>query len=259
MLRSANARELEDSNAAGVDSWEHFCREEARQAACSFLERVKRFKSRNASARDVHDSTFTNEFSAAFLEESSVLMASGDAHFQPSCGAVRMNGQLSQSHAGFPINRSASTRAGVGGRSRTIVRDESKTSVKSSSSGGKKAWWSNIFKWSKSKRDRRSNNGGGAGLSSSGEYLSPNSSRSNSSSHQQWRRRVILDGQVQLLDLNETEGPLQWTQCKLVLAEAQGHHQVEIFMPPKVREASERASVSVRERVCVCVCVCECM
>lgn len=232
MLRSANSRELEDSNATGVDSWEHFCREEARQAACSFLERVKRFKSRNASARDVHDSTFTNEFSAAFLEESSVLMASGDTHLQ-ACGAVRMNGQ-SQSH-GFSMNRSASTRAG--GRSRTYVREESKTSVKSSSNGGKKAWWSNIFKWSKSKRDRRNN--GGAGLSSSGEYLSPSSSRSSSSSHQQGRRRVILDGQVQLLDLNETEGPLQWTPCKLVLAEAQGHHQVEMFMPPKVSEGSE--------------------
>ena len=226
MLRSANARELEDSNATGVDSWEHFCREEARQAACSFLERVKRFKSRNASARDVHDSTFTNEFSAAFLEESSVLMASGDTQLQ-AC-AVTMNGQ-SQSH-GFSFNRSASTRAGRG--SRTYVREESKASVKSSS--GKKAWWSNIFKWSKSKRDRRNN--GGAGLSSSGEYLSPSSSRSNSSSNQQCRRRVILDGQVQLLDLNETEGPLQWTQCKLVLAEAQGHHQVEMFMPPKVSE-----------------------
>ena len=229
MLRAANARELEDSNATGVDSWEHFCREEARQAACSFLERVKRFKSRNASARDVHDSTFTNEFSAAFLEESSVLMASGDTQLQ-AC-AVTMNGQ-SQSH-GFSINRSASTRAGRG--SRTYVREESKASVKSSS--GKKAWWSNIFKWSKSKRDRRNN--GGAGLSSSGEYLSPSSSRSNSSSNQQRRRRVILDGQVQLLDLNETEGPLQWTQCKLVLAEAQGHHQVEIFMPPKVSEVRE--------------------
>lgn len=227
MLRSASGRE-EDSNATGVDSWEHFCREEARQAACSFLERVKRFKSRNAAARDVHDSTFTNEFSAAFLEESSVLMASGDTQLQ-AC-AVSMNGQ-SQSH-GFSrsiLNRSASTRAG--GSSRTFVREESKASVKSSS--GKKGWWSNIFKWSKSKRDRR-NNSGSSGLSSSGEYLSPSSSRSNSSSHQQGRRRVILDGQLQLLDLNETEGPLQWTPCKLVLAEAQGHHQVEIFMPPKV-------------------------
>ena len=228
MLRSANGRS-EDSNTTGVDSWEHFCREEARQAACSFLERVKRFKSRNAAARDVHDSTFTNEFSAAFLEESSVLMASGDTQLQ-AC-AVSMNGQ-SQSH-GFSrsINRSASTRAG--GSSRTLVREESKASVKSNS--GKKTWWSNIFKWSKSKRDRR-NNSGSTGLSSSGEYLSPSSSRSNSSSHQQGRRRVILDGQLQLLDLNETEGPLQWTPCKLVLAEAQGHYQVEIFMPPKVSE-----------------------
>ena len=241
MLRSAatNAREVEDSNATGVDSWERFCREEARQAACSFLERVKRFKSRNASARDVHDSTFTNEFSAAFLEESSMLMASGDTQMQASCSAVpRMNGQ-SQSH-GFSLNRSASTRAGAGaggyGGRAAFVRQESKASVKSS--GGKKAWWSNIFKWSKSKRDRRNN--GRPGLSSSGEYLSPSSSRSNSSSTNNQsagnRRRVILDGLVQLLDLNETEGPLQWTQCKLVLAEAQGHHQVEIFMPPKVSE-----------------------
>ncbi len=243
MLRSAtNARtELEaDSNGTGVDSWEHFCREEARQAACSFLERVKRFKSRNASARDVHDSTFTNEFSAAFLEESSMLMASGDTQLQASslalsCGAVRMNGQPQS--RGSPFSRSASTRVGHGagraggGAGREFVRQESKASVKSSS--GKKAWWSNIFKWSKSKRDRRNN--GRPGLSSSGEYLSPSSSRSNSgSNNQQGRRRVILDGQVQLLDLNETEGPLQWTQCKLVLAEAQGHHQVEIFMPPKV-------------------------
>ena len=214
MLRSASR---EDHITSGVDSWEHFCREEARQAACSFLERVKRFKTRNAAARDVHDSTFTNEFSAAFLEESSVLMASGDT--QLGCA---INGQ-SQSH-GFAINRTTSTRSGRG----TFMREESKSS---SSSGGKKAWWSNIFKWPKSKRDRRNNSGSG-GLSSSGEYLSP--SRSNSTAQQ--RRRVILDGQLRLLDLTETEGPLLWTPCKLVLAEAQGHYQVEIFMPPKVSE-----------------------
>lgn len=235
MLRSANGsstrrvvRELEDSFATGVDSWEHFCREEARQAACSFLERVRRFKTRNAAARDVHDSTFTNEFSAAFLEESSVLMASEDAHL----GCSVNNGQ-SQSRD-FPYNRSASARAAA---TRSMyVREDSKSSAKSGNGGGKKAWWSSIFKWSKSKRDKRNNGGrsGGAGLSSSGEYLSP-SSRSGSTSYGP-RRRVILDGQLQLLDLNETTGPLLWTQCKLVLAEAQGHYQVEIFMPPKVSE-----------------------
>lgn len=213
MLRSASR---EDSIASSVDSWERFCREEARQAASSFLERVKRFKSRNAAARDVHDSTFTNEFSAAFLEESSVLMASGDV--ERSCP---VNGQA-QSRSFF--SRSISTRS----ERSTFARNESKTSVKSGSSGsggggGKKTWWSQIFKWSKSKRRNNSS------LNSSGEY----GSRMNGGSSAQ-RRRVILDGSVQLLDLNETAGPLLWTPCKLVLAEAQGNFQVEIFIPPKV-------------------------
>lgn len=210
MLRLASR---EDSIASNVDSWERFCREEARQAASSFLERVKRFKSRNVAARDVHDSTFTNEFSAAFLEESSVIMASGDA--QLGCA---INGQA-QSNAYYRPNDST--------RSDTFARIESKTSIKSSSSsssGGKKAWWSHIFKWPKSKRRNQNSRG----LISSGEYGSRPSGNT--------QRRVILDGQLQLLDLSETVGPLLWTPCKLVLAEVQSNFQVEIFIPPKVSE-----------------------
>ena len=207
----------EDSIVSSVDSWERFCREEARQAASSFLDRVKRYKTRNSAARDVHDSTFTNEFSAAFLEESSVLMASGNVQMR-ACS----NGQA-QSRSFF--SRSVSTRSDRG----TFARHESKASIKSggsSSSGSKKNWWSHIFKWPKSKR-RNNNNG----LNSSGEYES--GSRLNGATH---KRRVILDGHLQLLDLNETVGPLLWTPCKLVLAEAQGHFQVEIFIPPKVSD-----------------------
>ena len=51
-------------------TWERFCREQARESATKFFDKVRRFKERNPSTSDIHDSVFANEFSAAFLEES---------------------------------------------------------------------------------------------------------------------------------------------------------------------------------------------
>ena len=200
-----------NGNISAVRSWENFCREEAREAASAFLDRVRRYKSRNTGARDVHDSTFTNEFSAAFLEESSVLMASGDH-------AENRSHSNSNGYASMLV-RSMPSPVRLG-------HEDSATSIKStgSSSRGSKAWWSNLFKWPKGRRERRSGNLNSSS-GSSARAISPQ------------RKVVVKEGTVQLLDFSDA---LNWNQCKLMLSEVQGNHQVEVFCPPKV---------------CVCVCV----
>ena len=81
--------------------------------------------------------------------------------------------------------------------------------------GGGKAWW-NIFKWSKLSK-------GEAGLSSS-RKISASSAEG----------RKVLEGVVNLLDMNDPQQCLSWQQCKLVLHLVQGNYQLEVFSPPKV-------------------------
>ena len=191
-------------------TWEHFCREEAREAASAFLERVRRFKSRHTTARDVHDSTFTNEFSAAFLEESTLLMASGGT-LSPTNPTGSLPGELH----------------GRVGRSRETARqrgDSKKTS-----------WWSGLFKLSKSKRSKERH-------SSESSTSSVNSASSNRLQHggstRQKRKgiRVVKETVlVQLLNLSECDiDEASWSTCKLMLVEQQGNYQIEIYCPPKV-------------------------
>ena len=50
-------------------------------------------------------------------------------------------------------------------------------------------------------------------------------------------RDVVLDQIVSQLNLNDgwERGRMSWTRCRLVLAKAQGNHQLEIYSPYKVR------------------------
>ena len=98
--------------------WERFCREEAREVALTFLDKVRRFKGRHPSVGEVHDTVFTNEFSAAFLEETAILMAEGG-------GDSVVDGSQRQEQRS------------TGRETRTRGR-----------------WWNNIFKWPKLSRGR---------------------------------------------------------------------------------------------------------
>ena len=86
--------------------------------ALTFLDKVRRFKGRHPSVGDVHDTVFTNEFSAAFLEETAILMAEGG-------GDSVVDGSQRQEQRS------------TGRETRTRGR-----------------WWNNIFKWPKLSRGR---------------------------------------------------------------------------------------------------------
>ncbi len=203
-------------------TWERFCREEAREAASAFLERVRRFKSRHASARDVHDSTFTNEFSAAFLEESSVIMASeGETVLPTTSGAF-----------------TTSLPADINNRIGTSRQKGSK-----SSSG--KSWWSGLFKWKSKSRERHSS---GSSTSSTTGGSGPTQLTSMGSTKQKKRRsiRVVKEtAVVQLLNLSsecEDGDDMNWSSCKLMLVVQQENYQLEIYTPPRVSGVSRESS-----------------
>ena len=207
-------------------TWERFCREEAREAASAFLERVRRFKGRQAAARDVHDSTFTNEFSAAFLEESSILMANvGETTLPTTNGGATFTTSLpSDLH-----NRVEAT----GTRRRATAK---------TSSPSKSSWWSGLFKWPKSKRSSRERGSSNSSSSSTTASTSSPSSASriqSTGSTKQKRKqrgiRVVKETPiVQLLNLSESDEGADWSTCKLMLVEQQENYQLEIYSPPKV-------------------------
>lgn len=198
-------------------TWERFCREEAREAASAFLERVRRFKGRHATARDVHDSTFTNEFSAAFLEESSILMASEGETILPT------------------TNNSFTTSLPSDIHTRVRSRDTGRRRTTKQGSPSKSSWWNGLFKWSKSKRTPREERDSGASGASGGG--SNNRIQSSGSTKQKRKRgiRVVKETPlVQLLNLSESEDGVDWSLCRLMLVEQQDNYQIEIYCPPKV-------------------------
>lgn len=199
-------------------TWERFCREEAREAASAFLERVRRFKSRHASFRDVHDSTFTNEFSAAFLEESSVLMASeGETVLPTTTGTFTTS-----------LPADVNNRVGHG-------RDTNRRKATKFSSG--KSWWSGLFKWKSKSRERHSS---GSSTSSNIGSSGPSRLHAMGSTKQKKRGiRVVKEtALVQLLNLSECDDKdeMNWSSCKLMLVEQQDNYQLEIYSPPRVSD-----------------------
>lgn len=202
-------------------TWERFCREEAREAASAFLERVRRFKSRHATARDVHDSTFTNEFSAAFLEESSILMANGGETIPTTNGGATFTTSLpSDIHSRV-------------GNNHVSNRESNRRRTTKNSSPSKSSWWNGLFKWSKSKRSSSERHSSGSSSSTSG---STSRIQSVGSTKQKKRDiRVVKETLlVQLLNLSESEDGMEWSPCKLMLVEQQENYQIEIYCPPKV-------------------------
>ena len=95
-----------------TSSWERFCKDEARDAAGRFVERMRGYKQRDPAARGVHESFFASEFSARFIDE-----------------------VLAQS-------REESKRGGTSRKGRKIS---------GGSVGGGRSWW-NIFRWGRSSR-----------------------------------------------------------------------------------------------------------
>lgn len=189
-------------------SWESFCREEAKQWASAFLDRVRRFKLRNALARNVHDSTFTNEFSAAFLEESSILMANDNAN-----DMVYTNDRPGHFTTSLPSTQALSTRAN---------RQESSTPRKTTSKA--RSWLSHLFKWPKSQRARRTS----AASVTSNTPGQGRTTRANTN--------VLKEGTVQMLNMNadDSSSSSAWQQCNLMLLEDRGNHQLKVYCPPKV-------------------------
>lgn len=216
MLRSRGSQTQRQPQSRPQNSWtwESFCREEARETASAFIEKVRRFKSWNAQAREVHDTVFTNEFSAAFLEESSVLMASGE----------RNGGST------FTASLPASVHGGLNTGDGSNQRE-----TKNHTSSGPKSWWSGLLKWSKSRRARdRSSSGSSASSSNSNRLTVGGSTR-----HRRRNIRVVKEtGTVQLLNLNEQENQdvMSWNLCRLVLVVQQDNYQLEIYTPPKVSD-----------------------
>lgn len=187
-------------------SWETFCREEARQWASAFLERVRSFKIRNPVSREVHDSAFTNEFSAAFLEESSILLTDSNSMFPHA------NGESTRFTSSMPSSQSQGIL-----RSPTSGSEASSSSRKSTKA---KSWISHLFKWSKSQKSRRS---------------SPSSP---SSSRQGCIRRnteVLKEELVRMLNMNadNSSSSSAWQQCRLTLLKENTNHQLEIYSPSK--------------------------
>ena len=231
-------------------TWEQFCREEAREAAYAFLDSVRRFKSRHATAREVHDSTFTNEFSAAFLEESSLLMASGtavmDSHATTNGGSSFTTSLPADIHG--RIRRSSS-------RESDRVRENQRGENRSSNTG--KSWWSSLFKWtSKSKRNSRERRPSGSSTSSSG------SSRLHSMGSTRQKKRDIRvvkeTALVQMLNLSECEDQdgMHWNPCKIMLVEHQENFQIEIYSPPKVSNLHQLIiSRALFFSSCMCTCL----
>lgn len=202
--------ELETNPARGggrsgqqLASWKVFCREEARQWASTFLERVRRFKVIDVSLRDIHDSTFTNEFSAAFLEEASVLLADANQ----SSTNDRSSPPLTRN---LPPHHSPSTRPTSPLNSST--RKNSKA----------KSWLSNLFRWPKTSKNC-------TGVVSSTSAPS-RESRSNTNI-------ILKEGIVQILNMNadNSSSSDSWQQCTLMLLEDHGNHQLKVYTPSKVR------------------------
>lgn len=204
-------------------TWERFCREEAREAASAFLERVRRFKSRHATARDVHDSTFTNEFSAAFLEESSVLMASAGETILPTTtsGTPSLAADVQNNNV-------------VGGS-----EPDRRLTTKQNNSNSRKSWWNGLFKWSKSKRSGESQGSPTSGSSTSSNSGQSQKHRAAGSTKVKKKRgiKVVKEtASVQLLNLSECEDKdeMNWSPCRLTLVEQQDNYQIEIYSPPRV-------------------------
>ncbi len=187
---------VDGSRTSNPSAWETFCREEARQWASAFLERVRSFKLRNTVASGVHDSTFTNEFSAAFLEESSLLLQSNT------------NGMLSNGDPRGITTSLSSTRS-------ESVEASLPPEVSSPRKANKKSWFSHLFKWSKS-RSRTS------GASTSRQ------------ARQRRNTNVFKDELVRMLNLNADESTSAWQSCRLALLEDNGNPQLEIYCPSKV-------------------------
>lgn len=207
-------------------TWERFCREEAREAASAFLDRVMRFKARHAAAMDVHDSTFTNEFSAAFLEESSILMA--------SVGDTILPTTTTASGATFTTSLPADIRSRVGSNNSGPVGGSGE---ENSRHKGKSSWWSGLFKWSnKSKRSRAKGSRHSSGSSTSSNAQSV-PSRMHSTKQKKRGIRVVKEtATVQLLNLSECDDRdgMNWSPCRLTLVQQQENYQVEIYTPPRV-------------------------
>ena len=164
---------------------------------------------RNPIARGVHDSTFTNEFSAAFLEESSVLMTSTTSN-----GVLpHANGESSQLTSSLLTSDSHST------ISTPATSSEATPSPRKSGNSKAKSWISHLFKWSKSQRGRRSG--------------------PSSSSRQGRTRRntdMVKEDVVRMLNMNADDSlsVCAWQQCRLALLKENTNHQLEVYCPPKV-------------------------
>lgn len=235
MLQESVGRSRPQTQPQQNQTWESFCREEAREAACAFLEKVRRFKTRHVPARGVHDSTFTNEFSAAFLEESSLLMASDETRSTAATAAAAAAGSGGGSGSGAsngPSAFTASLPADVHSRTRPRAVESNSRRPKSKSS-----WWNGLFKWStKSKNsnsaDRQSN---GSRTSSSSSLARP---QATAASRPRGRDVTYVKDTptAQYMNLSETQDLILWSPCRLVLVEERSNYQVEIYSPPKVSE-----------------------
>ncbi len=179
---------------SNTSSWETFCREEAKQWASAFLERVRSFKLGNSVTTGVHDSAFTNEFSAAFLEETSILLSVGNR--------MQSNGEATGLATSLPT---ASTQS-----------INSSPDVSSSRKSSKKSWFSHLFKWSKSQRTQRTRRSNTASV------------------RFRRTTNAINDDLVRMLNMNAEDSMSAWQSCRLVLLEENGNHQLEVYSPPKV-------------------------
>lgn len=180
-------------------TWEQFCREQARESATRFFDKVRRFKERNPSTSDIHDSVFANEFSAAFLEESVTMF--------------RSSGMMN----GLSVSNGVS-------RTMTMSRQGQRKGGSPHTKSGGRAWW-NIFKWTKFSR------------AESASKKSPVAGAADT------HGVVLLEGVVDLLNMKDSMQTLVWQQCRLVLLQQQGHHQLEVFYPPKVRGHAHTAKL----------------
>lgn len=198
MSRVTDAQLQTHSNSSS-SAWETFCRDEARQWASAFLDRVRSFKLRNTIASGVHDSTFTNEFSAAFLEESSLLLHS-------TANGMLSNGESRGISTSLPTAHAES------------VEPSPPPEVTSPRKSNKKSWFSHLFKWSRSQRNR--SRPSGASISRQ------NRTRRNTN--------VFKDELVRMLNLNADESTSAWQPCRLALLEDNGNPQLEIYCPAKV-------------------------
>lgn len=189
--------------------WERFCREQARESATKFFDKVRRFKERNPSTSDIHDSVFANEFSAAFLEESVIM--------------TRSSGMMNGLGVSYSSNGVSNTM--------TMSRQGQRKGGSPHTKSGGRAWW-NIFKWTKFSRSesasKKSSVAGAGGADTRGV--------------------ILLEGIVDLLNMNDSMQTLVWQQCRLVLLQQQGNYQLEVFYPPKVREHTHTYNTKLVQR-----------